>query len=370
MQGSRIHHLDMARAVLMTLGVVLHSAQIYNPETHWLVNSDDSFFGSSIVVSAIKLFRMPAFFVVSGFFCALTIQRYGADRFARVRLFRILLPFVSSLLVLNTLQAVVLVTAGSRHYDFGTYLGHSDFVSHLWFLVNLSCYFTAAWFGARYFLGPLRRVAGVVEAWFSDQPALLVILLLPCSVFFVYALGALGFPLNVDLHPGIVTFELIRYVPYFLFGVAAFVSPAARRTLLQFPAWMSVATLGVALAASFVLRAVNVPPVVERLLEVYFHEVAIWSAVLLCFSLFRRFCDRPSTTTRFFADASYTIYLFHHCLVAAFGIVLLSLPIPPLAQFVLLVVLVFACTALIHRFFIDRVPVARLLFNGKPSTRG
>ena len=91
---NRIHSLDAYRGVLMLLGIVLHSAI---PFMH---GGDDV---STGVVKfsfwSVHLFRMPAFFVLSGFFGALLWQRYGASGMLMNRFERLALPLMASLSV-------------------------------------------------------------------------------------------------------------------------------------------------------------------------------------------------------------------------------------------------------------------------------
>ena len=91
---NRMHSLDAYRGVLMLLGIVLHGAI---PFMHG---------GDAVSVGVVKftfwsvhLFRMPAFFVLCGFFGALLWQRYGAGGMLMNRFERIVLPLVVSLTV-------------------------------------------------------------------------------------------------------------------------------------------------------------------------------------------------------------------------------------------------------------------------------
>ena len=76
----REHGLDALRAVLMLLGVAIHSVLSYKPDgvEGW---SRDPFASSEwahFVGGCIHTFRMPAFFILSGYFGALLWKRRGA----------------------------------------------------------------------------------------------------------------------------------------------------------------------------------------------------------------------------------------------------------------------------------------------------
>ena len=91
-QLNRIHSLDAYRGVLMILGIVLHGAI---PFMHGGDDISTGFVKFSFW--SVHLFRMPAFFVLSGFFGALLWQRYGAGGMLMNRFERLALPLVASL---------------------------------------------------------------------------------------------------------------------------------------------------------------------------------------------------------------------------------------------------------------------------------
>ena len=67
----RIHGLDSYRGILMMLGVVLHVICTYIPGMSWILDPLTSQPLLGAVVDWIHMFRMPAFFALSGFFAAL-----------------------------------------------------------------------------------------------------------------------------------------------------------------------------------------------------------------------------------------------------------------------------------------------------------
>ena len=89
----RLYFMDSMRAILMMLGVVLHSAQVFNPEQSWVIYSNNTDSIMTYIVNIIAIFRMPAFFVVSGYFCFLTLKKYQVRKFLNVRLKRLVIPF-------------------------------------------------------------------------------------------------------------------------------------------------------------------------------------------------------------------------------------------------------------------------------------
>ena len=92
----RLHYMDHLRALAMLAGVVFHAALAYSPLMHPIWPTADT--GRSIVVDGaawfLHLFRMPLFFVVTGFFAAWLVARRGLGGLFRNRCARVLLPLL------------------------------------------------------------------------------------------------------------------------------------------------------------------------------------------------------------------------------------------------------------------------------------
>ena len=104
----RRHDLDALRAFAMLLGIVLHGALAFIPGA-WVV-SDASVEGDgtgfAILTSAIHGFRMPVFFLMSGFFTAMLWRQRGMRSLLGQRARRILLPLVLLGIPIVALNAV------------------------------------------------------------------------------------------------------------------------------------------------------------------------------------------------------------------------------------------------------------------------
>lgn len=92
----RRHDLDALRAVAMLLGIVLHASLSFC-DVPWLVQDTQRNAGLGIVFGLIHGFRMPVFFVMSGFFTAMLWRKRGLTSLLRHRVRRVLLPFILGL---------------------------------------------------------------------------------------------------------------------------------------------------------------------------------------------------------------------------------------------------------------------------------
>ena len=89
--SARRHDLDALRAFAMLLGIVLHAALSFI-DAPWVVQDQQRAPEMSFVVSAIHGFRMPLFFLLSGFFTAMLWKKRGLGALLKHRAMRIALP--------------------------------------------------------------------------------------------------------------------------------------------------------------------------------------------------------------------------------------------------------------------------------------
>jgi len=99
---TRLYALEHLRSTMMLLGVVIHSAvsyMIFEADQVWPYRDPKNSVFFDILVGTIHSFRMPIFFLMSGFFAALIYHRRGAKQFIQNRTKRILLPFIAGWLL-------------------------------------------------------------------------------------------------------------------------------------------------------------------------------------------------------------------------------------------------------------------------------
>jgi glucan biosynthesis protein C len=354
--ASRNPAFDAARAFLLLLGIILHTASIYSQIGHWLIadKAQSHYFG--YLIEVIHTFRMPAFFLISGYFCGRSLSVQPPRRVARDRLLRLLLPLLTSWLLLNTLQLAFLnIQNGHSWYDGIAADGIP--IYHLWFLVDLLLLNLLL-------IGIYSYTAGKVGRWLAPQDFSCAGVFIGLSLLSYAMLAAVRLlPHSYDLLFGLTSpYRLIGYAPYFLAGAFFYSNSDLMKRFLQMPVWSALLAIPFAIAVhnSFGLRLRwQVEPLL--LLEI----LALWIAVASCLKAFVMFFSRPTAVTNALSEASYTIFLFHHLFVVLFGTLLLNIEIAAAAKFVLVVTFtLLVCTAL-HFKLIKRSRLLRFLFNGK-----
>ncbi|MEL6149872.1 MAG: acyltransferase family protein [Chloroflexota bacterium] len=104
----RRHDLDALRAIAMIMGIVLHATySFYDP--YWGITDVSQLPALGQLFSSIHGWRMPLFFMMSGFFTMMLWRKRGAFALLNHRYRRVFLPFVVSVFVFIPLTIIARV---------------------------------------------------------------------------------------------------------------------------------------------------------------------------------------------------------------------------------------------------------------------
>lgn len=335
----------------MSLGVILHAGNIYRVDGAWLVADRQQSVYFNWLVEAIHLFRMPAFFVVSGYFAAMVIARRGGSRYAADRLQRLGLPLLVVWLTLNLLQQRIDHTPGPA-------MGSMPWLPplyHLWFLLDLLILtpVLVAVFPA------LRSLAKRLDHC-ERMPAWLPILALVCGVMMLSALArasGYGYAQILDLTS---LDRLVRALGYLVFGMLLHGSVVLKAAFMRLSPWWGLPAL--LLGTWLALQPIPKGWVSESMLFGTLLAAAVLTAAVL--GLCARWFRRDSGFTRALADTSYTLYLVHHLSVVGLGAWLAPLALPAGIKFAVVLLATLVICVAIHQLLVRRVSWIRLLLNG------
>jgi len=357
--NNRIHHLDAMRGTLMMLGVFYHSAKVFSTSQDWIIIHPESTLLANFMIEVLHIFRMPAFFILSGYFAALTLKRYGSAKFLKVRVTRIMIPFVVTALTLNSLQAYVLTQTGWVDFNLTTYLLDGNWVTHLWFLMNLVIYFLLYVAIHHLLKEKTDIILNTLNLLLSKVPfAAIMMFLLPISIIAALAIGQI-YPVEHILKTSL----LFNYMPFFFFGVLTYHHKTILAKFTDFPPLFSFLITVVAVMIAHYFASLDA--YIWYIVHVYFISIGMWFSASLCFHLFKKFTSYHSNIFRVLSEMSYTVYLFHHLLVIMIGLVLIHYGIGGTLGLILLIISVAVIAVSIHLFVVSKVKILSLLFNGK-----
>ena len=309
---TRYHELDALRSVAMLLGIVLHASLFLIPvgwvgQDPWAksIPIEENPYG--YLFAAIHGFRMPVFFLLSGFFTAMLWQRRGLEELVNHRLKRVGLPLAIGAFTIVPLNA--LIWAGDEFQPIWWGFAWLGGFSHLWFLWMLLL-LVAAFVGAAKvgltFTHPI--------AWWLAVPLSLLPQLLMTEPTFGPDTSAGLIP-----HPVVLGYYALFFVTgahLYQRGVAmhrGWTFALAPALLLAFP--VGIATLGDEQALS------------ARAVSAVMQAAYAW---LMCFGtmgLFRLIASEERYWVRYVSDSSYWLYLWHLPLVAASQLLVSGWPI-------------------------------------------
>jgi glucan biosynthesis protein C len=368
----REHHWDAMRALLMLLGIPYHVAMAYRAGQVWIMHSGEGAPVFNHLAQAIHAFRMPAFFVIAGYFAALLLARRSPGEWLETRVTRLGIPLLTTLLTLNPPLNLLgeltnhnwTAALASWRENGATSGGY--WVRHLWFLIVL-LYFSAAaallcrWSPRLGFATLPARIDQKLASnmfWVIVAAAVAVGLWEAIAIELFYSNG-----LATNLIQQILRVDqLIEFAPYFLIGGFIARAPALKSALYRFSpavALLAIAALGLDLAFRDMLWAP-----LGRVLDTF----AAIAVTQLLIATIKRIADRPNRLVQEMVKASFVIYLFHLPILAALVLAGQRVAMPLGLKVSLIMALTLALSYAIW-CIVRRSPLLRLLYDGVRASR-
>lgn len=372
----RVYSLDALRAIMMLLGLVIHTVVSYtviDMGTAWPLKAKQTGIFFDVLLFWVHFFRMPVFFVAAGFFGALLYFKKGPRAMLMNRVNRILLPLLAGIIiiwpmVLFTFSFSNAAIAGDPQpfkaawgvVTSGALLPIN--LGHMWFLYNLIIYSVICWALAQLF----RRTgfaAGFtkVNRYILERPLFRIGLL---SVIFFYCLY-----LNKATFLETNTLLVIKwniFFNYFMFyGLGWMIYQCDALDEMD---WQPVLQL-VAATAFYIVYFIWITGSPEKL-EANKTLVQVLAAVggtLYVYgflALFLRYFSHYSKPMAYLMDSAYYVYLVHVPVAAFMPGLLAKTGLPLTVEYLLTISLtVIFCFSTYH-FLVRNSFVGRFL-NGK-----
>ena len=345
-QSVPLRYIDFSRAVLFSLGVVLHAA--------WFCK------GRSDILAAvhdfIHTFRMESFFLIAGFFSGMTLTKVPPELLLRNRVRRLFIPLLFCGIAFNTVLHCAL-----RHewHDFSflfteSYWLDGEWLGHLWFIWTLFLYVLL--------LYGLHKVSPRFESAFRARQFSVFTLLLAVAIlrrglmYLAAHVPAVGTGTLLIAHRG----EVVEYITFFMAGYLLFY----RRDLLE--RLINLAPLNAASVLLFwsLSLVLHQSFLGRQILEVWRGVYSVQVCALL-FWIAKSFFDRPSVVISTLSEASYTVYLVHWPVMAIVYWLIGPTQMPVGLLFLCLVVTTAIISYEIHNVVVSRSHMLAFLMNGR-----
>ncbi|HLF94104.1 MAG TPA: acyltransferase family protein [Planctomycetota bacterium] len=338
----RFHALDAVRAAAMLLGILFHAmCSFAETPVGWAARDRSTSLAVDVLLWGLHAFRMPVFFLMSGFFARLLHERLGPAGFVRHRAKRLLVPFLVALpFVMASLwalwtwgferQAARPAPPRSLYPGLPPGVGPRTMLTgpgHLWFLYYLLLIQAAAAIVAR--LGRLGERTDRVVRGLAGSPLLPFVMALPTGATLALMKGfEAETPVSFVPQPAVLAFYAVFFAAGWLLHRQPGLVPRLARHLWLPPiiAALLFPVLGSQLEE--LVRAGRFASSARRLGSVYLLGTFTWSLVLFFIALFVRWLREPRAWVRWLADASYGAYLIHLPVVILLQILVMDLAWP------------------------------------------
>ena len=352
----RYHDLDFLRAFAMIMGLAMHAPLLFwQPvfaKMFGIENISQAEEWINIVGRYINNWRMPLFFLLSGFFSVLIIEKKGTSQFIRDRVIRVgLTCFVFSSL-----------------YDIAD--GSFDFTTqHLWFLYELMIFVLCF---------SLLYKSQAIKNLISRQISIRILFIL---FLWLVATVPLGNILNNWWHPlawkpsttyfDIKLGNMVYYFSYFLAGVIFYFN---HHMLAKLQSGKTILVVGIISVLAFLLRvytdylALGGVEDLRNLSQLQFDPVLVFCNSLVigvntvCWCLFfigltSKFINSGSAILRWFVEISYPVYIIHIIPIAMMSSLFYRAGLNQISIFLLTIITGFIVCVILYYIFIKFTPL-------------
>ncbi len=381
----RYYSLDALRGVMMMLGLVLHGAEWYIPDTLGFFpfpTDPSTSYVFELAILYVHSFRMPLFFLLAGFFAALLVGKRGMKGTYVNRSKRILGPLAVSIVTILPLTMLTagafLVSARFGIHQFIPELSQLEIIgqeledegfpadelslAHLWFLYYLLYFYLAI---------PLCRAivrlsTGIeiqVRKFITSQFAAVILGLYTALTLWPFR-GGVVFEGFLFIRPHVPS--LIYYGSFFFFGYTFHHYRPVLKTFDRYLAWfppISLLLFGASvLATRLEFGQAQVTPGVHAL-AVLTNGLLTWATIYMFMGIFLRFFDYKSPWILYLSNASYWVYLTHLPVIAFAAWVVLPYDLHAFIKFPVIVSFTTVMCFLSYHYLVQGTWVS-LLLNG------
>ena len=372
-KSKRIHSLDSLRAIMMLLGLVLHSAityGVYEDLGSWPIRDSVTHLSNDFIVSFIHAFRMQIFFLVSGFFGSMLFYDRNPIAMIKNRVSRIVFPFIVSIILLWPtivfgFSYTMLVFEGVTNpleeticFFTGIDVLIPRYTFHLWFLYYLAlitfCSVIIAFILAK--TPKISRYISKIFNWTIKQSLIRVLIFAGITSICYYIMGTWSVITSTSFIP-----DFNMFIYYFSFYIIGWVLYKSKHFLDSF---MKYDYLSVFLAITLFTIYFFMNYYFSFLFHVVLKSIIVWLFVFGITGLFVRHTSNYSPLMRYLSDASYWVYLVHVSFMAIIPGFISVWLIPATFKFLFVFVVSSFLSFLSYHYFVRGTFIGKFL-NGR-----
>jgi glucans biosynthesis protein C len=344
MEPTRYHAFDSLRGAMMLLGVVLHSATMYSTiDGVWWLKDPSTGRWADTLIGFLHAFRLPAFFVMAGFFACLLKEKRGWQAMLENRMARLGLPFLVAMITIFPFLKMISVYGYFAGRGLGPWAATLDWLGrgrfnatlepgHMWFLETLMWTILVALAVSRW----LDRLEGgwflrVMTAWWGWA----VMALVSYPTLLLTEVGLLDTPKGFTPNWHVVG----AYLVFFAFGWGLYRNRAAIGAMRR-GGWPEMLFALALLPPTIMGLIAQMENRDTRLWGPYLAVAALtaitaWLMIYGLLGLFLRKYSEASPLSRYLSDSAYWVYLAHPVALIVIQFPMMALPVHGSVKFVL-----------------------------------
>ena len=345
--------MDGVRVTFAFMGIMFHMAfwYILNPEQLVSVKTFDYSKDFFWITKLVPLFRMDSFFLIAGFFTAMSLAKYEFRAFLKKRVVNLyILNIVPIVFIVTTLISYLIQLSIGSIGSLGPlsplYWKSLLFEHHLWFLEILFIYYII--------YGLLLRKSGFVN--FMQNKVQSVHILLLGFVYLLWAFLAKLLPILWSDNFLVDTiYRTFIYFPYFMLGAVMYFNIRVANSFMR----LSLVRILVFFVFIFtylyfvnkqygVIGVYDEPVFTLKLITYLAKGFASLGAVYLVFLTSSHIFRKDSKLLKYLSDRSYTVYLLHFPFCLIFGYLFTKINLDVRLEYVIAVFSIYIITLLMH----------------------
>jgi len=378
--SNRFGGLDAVRGLAVIAGVVLHASVAYMPSRMygllWPVHDAQTTPVCHFLFWWLHAFRLPLFFVISGFIGEMLCESRGVEAFLKHRFRRIAIPFLVCLVTVMPVTVIIwgtglcisrrcsLAQAMSLTTPFDPEVQQNYFgPGHLWFLADLTIISVAFGLFRREFAA---LQGSVTPAGFRlSHRALAPVVIAVPTMLLLWGDVAPFIGHHNTFIPD--TARLAYYGLYFFAGVIAYRRKEQALELLRYPSVHLALSVPATVAMLMLLptELAGESSMFRRCLLSGSVSLVSWLSIFGVMGLALRHWKTDRPAFRYLADASYWIYIIHLPIVGLSNIALQQLTIGAIPKFLTTSLTSLTVAVLSYQAFVRYTWIGRALHGAR-----
>jgi glucan biosynthesis protein C len=339
---------------LMLLGIPYHAALLFQNEVSWYATVASNSAVARFIIALIHIFRMPAFFLVSGYLAAIILMRSDPREWLKGRYVTLGIPLTFGLMILHPIQ--VLVPAAAASEDLTAALRGKG-VGHLWFLFALLGISTLTVLVRDRLPRTKHLPASVVAIGAYVGVALCVAIATVAREW----IGGGGIPLGNTINS--IIWGIAYGFPYFLLGMLMVKRHDIAQKLTP-RATLSYIAIGTLIVAYVIIMPLKVDTLASTIAAGLLAIPMTTSILLAC----SRHLYFRSSKIDLLTRSSFTVYLVHHPIIVVLGVLSAGAPLPWYVHYAAICAVTWLLSFAIW-YGVRRVPVMNILLGAEALNR-